>query len=425
MQRAKLLLSALALFAALVAGKSNAATYTVLGNANEPNAGLTLSANGSTLYGTSQENVSGGTGNVFSIPVAGGPVTVLTTFGNGASGAEPSGDLTLSGSTLYGTAPFGGPSSFNVALNPGYGTVFSIPTSGGTPTALASFNGTDGANPFGNLTLVGSTLYGTTSAGGASFNGGDTGFGAIFSVPTSGGTPTVLASFNSSDGANPYGGLTLSANGSTFYGMTQYGGAHNDGTIFSIPVTGGTPTVLFSFDGTHGEYPSGNLTLIGSHLYGMTQYGGADNNGVVFSIPVTGGTPTILAALTTGQNGVIPLPGTNELPGGSLTLVGSTLYGAEGGVGTIFSVPVAGGPLTTVFSISNYAADGTGMTGDMLLHGSTLYGMTTFYGPGGNGTVFALALPEPSSAVLLGCGAIGCAAMAFRRKLQKRAAQGP
>ena len=48
--------------------------------------------------------------------------------------------------------------------------------------------------------------------------------------------------------------------------------ANGDGTIFSIPVTGGTPTTLLSFNGTNGEHPDGNLTLSadGSTLYGMT-----------------------------------------------------------------------------------------------------------------------------------------------------------
>ena len=53
--------------------------------------------------------------------------------------------------------------------------------------------------------------------------------------------------------------------------MTEDGGANGDGTIFSIPVTGGTPTTLLSFNGTNGEYPFGSLTLSGSTLYGMTE----------------------------------------------------------------------------------------------------------------------------------------------------------
>ncbi|HEV3137270.1 MAG TPA: choice-of-anchor tandem repeat GloVer-containing protein [Pirellulales bacterium] len=70
----------------------------------------------------------------------------------------------------------------------------------------------------------------------------------------------------------------------TLYGMTAYGGANNDGNIFSIPVTGGTPTTLLSFNGTNGRQPLGSLTLSGSTLYGMTFEGGANNDGTVFSL---------------------------------------------------------------------------------------------------------------------------------------------
>ena len=47
--------------------------------------------------------------------------------------------------------------------------------------------------------------------------------------------------------------MTLS--GSTLYGMTYGGGTNGDGNIFSMPVTGGTPTTLLSFNGTNGDIP--------------------------------------------------------------------------------------------------------------------------------------------------------------------------
>ena len=37
--------------------------------------------------------------------------------------------------------------------------------------------------------------------------------------------------------------------------MTGSGGANSDGTIFSVPVTGGIPTVLASFNGADGWSP--------------------------------------------------------------------------------------------------------------------------------------------------------------------------
>ncbi len=63
--------------------------------------------------------------------------------------------------------------------------------------------------------------------------------------------------------------------------MTLEGGANNDGTVFSIPASGGTPTTMLSFNGTNGRTPLGGLTLSadGSTLYGMTEGGGDQQRG--------------------------------------------------------------------------------------------------------------------------------------------------
>ena len=219
---------------------------------------------GSTLYGMTE---SGGThqdGTAFSLAVGGGTPTTLFNF-DGTHGQYPIGDLMLSGSTLYGMAWQGG-------IN-GDGTVFSLPAGGGTPTTLYSFDGTYGASPQGSLILSGSTLYGMTVGGGAN------GDGNVFSIPVGGGTPTNLYSFDGPHGENPCGSLTLSADGSTLYGTTGWGGnmslnnGFGDGNVFSLPVGGGTPTTLFNCGGILGEHPLGSLTLSadGSTLYGMTR----------------------------------------------------------------------------------------------------------------------------------------------------------
>jgi uncharacterized repeat protein (TIGR03803 family) len=113
----------------------------------------------------------------------------------------------------------------------GMGTIFSLGLTGATKkfTVLHSFGASsiDGLNPLGSLILNGSTLYGTTSAGGSA------GFGTVFQINTDGTNYVRLHDFLSvNDGANPGDDVILVGN--TLYGMTENGGKCNHGVIFSV-----------------------------------------------------------------------------------------------------------------------------------------------------------------------------------------------
>jgi uncharacterized repeat protein (TIGR03803 family) len=79
-------------------------------------------------------------------------------------------------------------------------------------------------------------------------------------------TLTTLVSFNSIDGQDPTGSLIEDASGDLF-GTTSSGGANGDGTVFEIAKTAtsfafaSTPTMLLSFNGTDGAFPFGSLTF--------------------------------------------------------------------------------------------------------------------------------------------------------------------
>jgi uncharacterized repeat protein (TIGR03803 family) len=227
-----------------------------------------------TLYGTTIAGGKHGGGTVFSI-TPGGKEKVVYSFRGGTDGANPyAGVIDVKG-TLYGTTFLGG-TVRTYYCEPGCGTVFSV-TPSGKEKVLHSFgNPKDGRLPEAGLVEVKGRLYGTTQAGGA--YGGNYHGGTVFSITPSG-RYTVLLSF----GGDPEATL-LNVNG-TLYGTTTIGGASLCGTVFSITPSG-YYTVLYTFkggqDGCTPE-PSGVIDVNGT-LYGTTWSGGAHNDGTVFSI---------------------------------------------------------------------------------------------------------------------------------------------
>ena len=329
---------------------------------------------------------------------------VLYSFaGETADGSYPAGSLIRSGTILYGMTYYGGTyttTTVTSIVNPyGFGTIFEYNTSTGKELVLHSFGGEvevsgvetqDGYNPaYGSLIRSGTTLYGMT------YEGGTEDYGTIFSYSTQTGTYKLLYSFQggTSDGSYPYGSLTLS--GETLYGMTEEGGYDNKGTIFAFNVTTGKEMLLHSFCGD-GEKPYGSLVLSGKTLYGMTYNGGYDDEGTIFAINRQNGEFTVLHQFWQYDG---------SYPWGSLTLSGTTLYGmtSNGGeynYGTIFALNTENGELTTLYSFQGGTSDGREPYGNLILSGTTLYGMTYEGGYDDEGTIFAFNLTTGKETLL-------------------------
>ena len=270
--------------------------------------------------------------------------------------------------------------------------------------------GTDGEGPAAGLTLVGSTVYGTTSQGGTD-GGAD---GTIFSYNPSTNDYQVLYSFQggASDGSNPDAGLTLV--GTTLYGTTSSGGSAGDGTIFSFNLNTNVEKVLYSFQGgsSDGAEPLAGLTLVGSTLYGTTSSGGSVGGvdvvggGTIFSYNTNTNAYQVLYSFQGGNivNNAFSLDGSD--PDAGLTLVGATLYGttSTGGSnedGTIFAYTLNTNNYQSVYSFQGnpYALqstaapgayiDGAAPEGGLTFVGSTLYGTTSSGGVDENGTIFS------------------------------------
>ena len=222
------------------------------------------------LFGTTAAGGRYGYGTVFEIAktaqgYASTP-TILVSF-NIIDGNGPLALIADADGNLFGTTNTGGAY--------GYGTVFEIAKTAtgyaSTPTTLVSFNNANGAQPVTLIADAQGDLFGTTAFGGNLKANAPFGAGTVFEIAkTASGyasTPTTLVSFNGTDGAQPYGSLIADANGDLFGttflgGTTAVGGSAGFGTVFEIAKTASgyasTPTTLVNFNGTDSDLPMSN-----------------------------------------------------------------------------------------------------------------------------------------------------------------------
>lgn len=215
------------------------------------------------LYG-----VTGIGGSIVYKVTTAGVLTPLATLS-----LEPFGPLTLAADgKFYGVTNVGGTSS--------RGTAFSVTTTGVIKT-IFNFADATGSLPYGPLLQpADGNFYGTA------YTGGPLGGGVVYKL-TAAGLYTVIHSFNSTDrsqGINPTTGLVQGSDG-FLYGVTSGGGAHLDGTIFKVKPDGTGYVDIVDLDGAHGSVPySQPLLHTNGKIYGLTNTGGAHNDGVIYSL---------------------------------------------------------------------------------------------------------------------------------------------
>ena len=436
--------------------------YRFTGGADGANPNAPLINVGGTLYGTT---FSGGTtgggsaggGTLFSIDPGTGAEKVLHTFAIGTDGAEPSAALINVSGTLYGTTYGGGAMGRS-----GLGTVFSFNPTTRTEAILHSFgvSGTDGQYPNSALIDIGGTLYGTTGQGGAanclcgtvfsidpatdneavlhSFAGGSDGnspvalinlngsmygttigggtavctvnggggCGTIFTINLSTGAETIIYSFaGGSDGANPFAGLI--STGNTLYGTTEEGGTAGAGTVFSV-TPAGSETVLHSFTGSLDIETRGNaLQATNGTLILSAGAGGSANIGGILQIDPSTGAATELYAFPSQEAGAYPSAALINVGG---TLYGTTQSGGTGscsaGCGTIFAIDPSTGQETLLYNFAGNL-DGSDPQSALLTLGGLLYGTTTYGGASGKGAVYSFDPASGAEAVIHSFAAVG------------------
>src|SRR5260370_1151745 len=241
-------------------------------NANGANpTGSLIQDSAGNFLGTTQAGGANSEGTVFELAHDSSTITVLASFSNSTGTFPQAGLIEDSSGNLFRTTSNGGANN--------KGTVFELAHGSSTITALASFNSTNGADPVGSLIEDSSgNLFGMANTGGTS------GFGTVFELAHASSTITALASLNSSTGDFPNGSLIEDSSGNLF-GVAEQGGTNNAGTVFELVQGSNTITVLASFDNAYGTVPIGNLNADSrGNLFGTAYTGGANGFGTVFEL---------------------------------------------------------------------------------------------------------------------------------------------
>src|SRR5579872_5847909 len=409
---------------------SPAQTFLVLqnfngSNGNDPEGSLVQGVDGA-LYGTTADGGDFNSGTVYKITPS-GRLTTLHSFCAQSSCPDGRGIgaplVVGSDGNLYGTTVSGGAN--------GFGTVFKI-TPGGALTTIYSFcvqsNCTDGSLPEGGLVqATDGNFYGTTSAGGVSS------FGTVFKITRAGGLTTLYSfcpmGFSCTDGDAPAAGLIQGKDGN-FYGTTTDGGAHfQGGTVFKITPLG-TLTTLYSFcalsNCADGFNPFKAPLVQGTdgNFYGTTSGGGTHSElGTIFKITPTGTLTTLynFCALNNCTDGINPYFGVIQASDGNF--YGTTFSGgsnALNGYGTIFKITPAGA-LTTLYTFcpqSGCSDSRTPYGGLVQATNGIFYGTACCGGTSDDGTVFSLSVGlGPFVTTQPGSGKVGTAVNIFGSNL--------
>jgi uncharacterized repeat protein (TIGR03803 family) len=258
-------------------------------------------------------------------------------------------------------------------------------------------------SPWSGLTMgTDGNFYGTTTSGGTH------GVGTVFKVPASGGSMTVLWNFTGgTDEGTPESSLALGLDGN-FYGTTAGVYAGTYGTAFKITPKG-VLTTIHPFKFTDGATPYGLILGLDGNFYGVARGGGANSLGVVFRMSKAGVVKVLHSFAGYPTDGANPVGTLAQANDG--TLYGTTYLGGSGKAGTVFKISPTGTGYAVLhhFDRTININDGVQPLAGMA-YGTdgNLYGTASLGGHNNGGALFKITPGGTYSTVYSLCSVAGC-----------------
>lgn len=362
---------------------------------SSPASGLIMDQAGR-LYGTAQYGGAHGDGTVYRISHSGSGWTVAPLYGfqGGTDGAYPVASVAFGpNGTLYGTTSEGGYENNGTVFN-------LRPSASACKTALCPWTetvlyrftgGSDGGfNGYSYADALvfdqAGNIYGTAADGGAY------GYGVVFKLTQSGGswTESVLWSFTGgNDGAVPLSGVIFDSAGN-LYGTALLGGTHSQGVVYELSPSGSgwAQSILYSFGSEDISQPYGGVTMDAQgNLYGTT--GGTDGDGEAYELTQANGNWTVSRRqIFSAYEGAYDTP-TLDAQG---NLYGTIAMGG-GGDGEVFKLTPSGSgwTYTHFYDFNGENNNGYVPVGGVILDANgNLYGTTYAGGENGDGIVWEI-----------------------------------
>lgn len=341
-------------------------------NGQKPRGPLALAPNGK-LYGATYEGGANGDGIVFEYDYTNNAFAkkadLLAVNGQGAIcglSLAPNGKL-------YGTTYFGG------YIN--YGVIFEFDPATGIYNKKVDFDIANfGYEPFGNPLLASNgKIYFIT------YQGGLDGYGSVIEYDPYTNEYVHGADLTYPDGTRVLGGLT-EGNPGKLYGLTAYGGATDEGSLFEYDCATHTITKkkdLGGIDGGGVEVFSTMLKASNGKIYGTLQRGGLFGLGVLFEYDYNTNTYTkkIDFSDALGRH-----PGHSLIEASNGKIYGGTSMADVNQAGTLFEYNYNTNVLTAKIILN--PLEGASPLGPMVEANGKLYGACWYGGANDKGVIY-------------------------------------